>query len=77
MGAEEILKILEKGKHLTSNEIAEQCEASVNSVKKAIKRLLKDVSEDVEFRPLTQDEKVEKFGRKIGAKIHIYWIGEE
>jgi len=67
---------LENGDSLTSYEIAEKIDATNVSVRRAIKRLLKDVSEDLEFRPLTQDEKKERYGRKLGCKIHIYWIGK-
>lgn len=76
MGATEILYALRKNDELTSSEIAEQTDCSVNSVKRAIKRLLKDVSENLEFRILTKEEKEEKYGRKIGCRVHIYWLNE-
>jgi len=74
MGATEILEVLRIGGRLTSLEIAEKSGCSNNSVKKGIKRLLKDVSENLEFRRLTQEEKELKYGHKIGCRIHIYWL---
>ena len=74
MGATEILEVLRIGGRLTSLEIAEKSGCSNNSVKKGIKRLLKDSSENLEFRRLTQEEKELKYGHKIGCRIHIYWL---
>jgi len=65
---------LEKGEKLTSSEIAVRSNCSLESVKKAIKRLLGDISENVEFRDLTPEEKEAKYGHKISCKVHIYWI---
>ena len=76
MGASEILKALEKGDKLTTIEIAQKVNYSEAAVKQAIKRLLKDVSENVEFRFLTQEEKVERYGRKLGCRIRLYWLEE-
>jgi len=76
MGATEILETLRKGDRLTSLEIAERSGCSKDSVKQAIKRLLKDVSENLEFRRLTPEEKESKYGHKIGCRIHIYWLDE-
>lgn len=74
MGAEEILKILSCGKELTLLEIAQKSEYSEQSVKKAIRRLLKDVSEDIQFRILSREEKEQRYGHKLGCKIRIYWL---
>jgi len=76
MGKVEVLQILEKGDKLTSVEIAEQSGCGFASVRTSIKRLLKDVSENVEFRVLTPEEKHERFGKTVGCKIHLYWIKE-
>ena len=76
MGVSEILTVLEKGDKLTSFEIAEQLDCSITAVKKGMKRLLKDISENVEFRRLTPEEKELKYGHKIGCRIHIYWLNE-
>jgi len=67
---------LRKNDELTSIEISEQTGCSINSVKRAVKRLLKDVSEKVEYRILTREEKVEKYGHKIGCRIYIYRLNE-
>ncbi len=75
MGATEILTILKNGDKLTASEIAKHTECSMCAVQVTIKRLLKDVSENLEVRPLTIEEKKEKFGRVIGAKINLYWLG--
>jgi len=74
MGASEILKILSGNGELTLSEIAEKSEYSQQSVKKAIRRLLKDVSEDIQFRILSQEEKENRYGHKLGCKIRIYWL---
>lgn len=74
MGASEILEELRKGDKLTSIEISEKSGCSLTSVKLAIKRLLKDVSENVGFRRLTPEEKEERYGHKIGCRINVYWI---
>ncbi len=76
MGASEILAILREGGELTSLEISEKAECSMPSVKQAIKRLLKDISENLEFRILTQEEKEKKYGHKIGTRVRIYWLNE-
>jgi len=74
MGAEEILKILTKLGPLTCLEISERTDCSKQSVNNAIKRLLKDVSEELDFRVLTTDEKVEKYGHKLSREVRIFWI---
>lgn len=74
MGAAEILKILENGDELTSSEIIEKLGCSASSVKQAIARILKDISENLEFRILTPDEKMEKYGYKLGTRVRVYWI---
>jgi phage regulator Rha-like protein len=74
MGATEILEQLQKGDKLTSFEIADRSGCSLSSVKQAIKRLLSDVSENVEFRKLTPEEKETKYGHKISCKVYIYWL---
>jgi len=77
MGASEILKILSGSGELTLLEIAEKSEYSQQSVKKAIRRLIKDISEDIQFRILTPEEKETRYGHKLGCKIRIYWLNEE
>jgi len=76
MGASEILEVLRKGDKLTASEIAEFTDCSICAVQHGIKRLVKDISENIELRPLTPEEKKEKFGRVIGAKINLYWLDE-
>lgn len=76
MGASEILEILRNSRELTSFEISKKTDCSIPSVKQAIKRLLKDVSEHLEFRILTQKEKEEKYGHKIGSRIRVYRLNE-
>ena len=76
MGATEILKTLRKSGRLTSTEIAEQSNCSGVSVMMSIKRLLKDSSENLECRPLTPEEKEERYGHKVGPKIYLYWLNE-
>lgn len=76
MGASEILQALSRGDKLTSSEIATKINLSEASVKKAVRRLLKDVSENLEFRPLTSQEKEEKYGHRIGCRIYLYWLEE-
>ena len=76
MGASEILQTLRKENNLTSLEIARKVDCAESSVKHALKRLLSDISEKLEFRIMTQEEKIEKYGRKLGCKIYIYWLNE-
>lgn len=76
MGASEILKILKNGGELTSLEISKQTECSIPSVKQAIKRLLKDISENLEFRTLSLDEKEKRYGYKFGGRVRVYWLNE-
>ena len=76
MGAEEILQILRTGDKLTSAEIALQTEASIDAVKKGIRRLIKDVSENIMFRPLTPEEKQERFGKAVYCRVILYWLVE-
>lgn len=76
MGASEILKILRKNNNLTSIEIAEKTKCSITSVQKALSRLLKDVSENLEVRKLSVEEKEIRYGKNIGCKINIYWLNE-
>ena len=74
MGASEILKILEKSELLTALDISKKTRCSVVAVRHSLKRLVKDISEDVKVRLMTLEEKQQKYGRKLGKKIYIYWI---
>jgi len=74
MGATEILRVLKKDKELTSKEIAEKLKANVFSIKHVLKKLVKDISEDVNFRQLSMDEKEERYGSRLGGKIYVYWL---
>ena len=74
MGAEEILEILTKAGPLTCLEISDKSECSQRAVGRAIRRLLKDVSEELDFRILTEDEKLEKYGHKLSREVRIFWI---
>lgn len=76
MGQSEILQILKNNDRLTTMEITELSDTSLVSIQTGIRRLLKDVSEDVQFRQLTTREKEKKYGRKIGCKINVYWLDE-
>ena len=74
MGASEILQVLETGDSLTSFEIAKKVDIGIPSVRQTIKRLIKDTSEKIEFRILSQEEKIKKYGHGVGCKVYIYWI---
>ena len=76
MGAEEILKILSKGEQLTSIEIVERSENSKTAVRNTLRRLMKDISEDIHFRFLTTAEKDERYHTHIGSRIRIYWLNK-
>ena len=73
MGTSEVLKILKKGDEMTSSEISKELDTSIRIISAALKRLLNDSSEKIEFRTLTQEEKIERYGRKVGSRIYIYW----
>jgi phage regulator Rha-like protein len=70
----EILKILKECGELTSAEIAEIADVSTAAIKQSIRRLLKDVSENVEVRTLNDKEKEERYGHKVGCKVFIYFV---
>jgi len=72
MGTSDILKILEKESDLTTTEIAHLTELSIASVKRIINCLLKDVTENLVFRELTEKEKVERYGKNVPARIRVY-----
>jgi len=74
MGATEILQALGKGDELTVSEISEITQISTDSIKKGVRRLLKDVSESLQHRPLTLEEREERYGKTVNAKIYLYWI---
>ena len=74
MGASEILQVLQKGDKLTKSEIAQRLNSPICAVQFGVRRLLKDVSEKLEFRALTSEEKELRFGKKVGSKITIYWL---
>lgn len=74
MGATEVLKILNKGEPLTALEISERINCSSDATKVVIKRLLKDVSENIKFRDLTPEEKKQRYGRNIGVSVRIFWL---
>lgn len=76
MGATEILLTLSKGEELTSAEISERVQCSRVAVMRSIKRLLRDVSENLEFRMLNEEEKIKRYGRNIGTRVKIYWLDE-
>lgn len=61
---------------MTSTEIAEHIDVTMNSIYTSIRRLLKDVSVELHFRELTPEEKQERYGRYIGRKIKIYRLDE-
>lgn len=77
MGAEDILNILNRNpnKEFTSVEIADKTKLACRTVRRVLKALLKDVSENVRFRILTSEEKINRYGRAVGKRnIFIYWI---
>lgn len=76
MGATEILKALEKGDRLTCTEIAKKSKCSESSVKQGVRRLLNDVSENLEYRDLTNEEKIERYGKVVGCRVYVYWLNE-
>jgi hypothetical protein len=76
MTASEILQTLRKGDELTTQEICKLIDCSLVSVQNGIRRLLKDVSENIEYRPLTSEEKETRYGRKIGIRINVYRLNE-
>ena len=71
---EEILEILEEGSQLTCSEISNKTDCSERAVRNSIKRLLKDVTENLEFRILTKEEKENRYGHKISCEVRIFWL---
>ena len=68
----EVLEALSKNDELTSMQIAELTDCSMGSVTISLKRLMKDVSVNLELRKLTTEEKVEKYGHNFGCKVYVY-----
>ena len=75
MTATDILQVLKKGNPLTMAEISTYVECSLQSLYNSMNRLKKDKSENIQFRKLTQEEKMKKYGKKIPASVLIYWLG--
>ena len=59
---------------MTSSEISRELDSSIRIINTSLRRLLKDTSEPIEFRTLTQEEKFERYGKKLGSRIYIYWF---
>lgn len=74
MGKTEVLKVLDTEHELTTTEIAELAELSIASVKRIVKSLLTDLTEGIAFRELTREEKLEKYGHTVPARIKVYKI---
>ena len=74
MSATEIIQILKKGKPLTMIEISKYAECSLPALHKTMSSLKKDKSENIQFRELQSEEKKERYGRKIGHCVYVYWI---
>jgi len=67
---------LEKGNKLTCLELSQKIDCSQRAVRRSIARLLKDVSENLEFRVLTKEEKEARYGHEIGHEIRIFWLSQ-
>jgi len=76
MGVQEILEVLEKGNKLTCSEMSEKVGCCKRSVRRSIARLIKDVSEHLEFRILTKEEKEEKYGHKLSCEVRLFWLNK-
>jgi hypothetical protein len=76
MGVQEILDILDKGDKLTCLEISKKVVYCERTVRRLIATLLKDVSEDLEFRVLTEKEKQERYGHTLSREVRLFWLGQ-
>ena len=76
MTATEIIQILKKkkGEPLTMVEISKYAKCSLPALHNCMSRLKKNNFENIKFRELKSEEKQEKYGRKIGHCVYIYWI---
>ena len=76
MGADDVLKVLEKnlGIELTSKEIAEATTILVKSVRRILKSLGRDMSANIKHRDLTFEEKKNKFGYVVNPIVRVYWL---
>lgn len=72
MGADDILQVLEKGGEFTMNDLIREIGHNPESIKKCMGRLLKDVSEDIQKRKMTEEEKIQIYGKNLGMTIFIY-----
>ena len=67
---------MEKGDKLTCLEISKKANCCERSVRRSVARLLKDVSENLEFRILTKEEKEERYGHKLSCEVRLFWLNK-
>lgn len=72
MGAEEVIRILHKKQELTTPEIAKLLEISTGAVKRIVRNLAK--IGDLDYRELTEEEKEERYGKRINVSVRIYRV---
>jgi len=58
-------------------EISKVIDCSLTSLQRCMSRLLKDKSENVQKRILNSEEKQEKYGKRIGCRVFVYWSPPE
>jgi len=71
MGQEEILKIIEKKKEITAEEIAKLVDVTINSVQISLRGLVKEG--DIERIERTREE-IEALGKKYSGRHYKYCI---
>jgi len=76
MGTEDLLNELNKypNKEFTSTEISQIVSLSHSVIRRILRCLVKDVSENVKYRELSFEEKKKKYGRAVNTRILVYWI---
>ena len=69
-----MIKVLQKRSNLTTPEIAELSDKTIQSVTRIVRNLIKDVTENIYSRELTSEEKEERYGKKVNCKVCVYWL---
>jgi len=58
-------------------EMSKYANCSLAALHRSMSRLKKDKSENIQFRELEPEEKKERYGKKVGHCVYIYWIDSD
>ena len=74
MTVTEVAKAIQNKPEITSKELTELLDLSIGSVNRAIRSLIKDVTENIKYRELTQEEKIERYGKYCNVSVRVFWM---